>query len=223
MEVNSADPGYTPVIHKTIVWSSDSGGWPIPPDPTRYHEPVPDLPLPGMTWLDRESIDVPSAMQTDNLLANPKWLAVQSHYSQAGDESFIAKFVHKDEIFWLENLTGSNQPPLVNAGADQTINAGTDVQLDGSLSGDPDGDDLNFEWQQVDGLPVVLSSQNTANPIFSTPIGLTHDEKLSFQLVIYDGNLESATDLVIVTIRAAQHHSNAAPLAASAASSVDGD
>lgn len=47
-----------------------------------------------------------------------------------------------------------NHPPAANAGADQTVNGGSLVTLDGSASFDPDSDPLTYSWLQTAG-PLV--------------------------------------------------------------------
>ncbi len=51
--------------------------------------------------------------------------------------------------------TAANQPPMANAGPDQTIECagpnGSSVTLDGSKSSDPDGDTLSFVWKDEAG------------------------------------------------------------------------
>ena len=60
----------------------------------------------------------------------------------------------------------ANHIPIANAGADQTVEAGASVTLDGSGSSDQDGDTLTHLWKQVKGPKVTLSG---AAPFF-TPL-----------------------------------------------------
>jgi hypothetical protein len=50
-------------------------------------------------------------------------------------------------------ISNMNQPPITNAGPDQTRNENTVVTLDGSASSDPDLDTLHFSWSQIGGRP----------------------------------------------------------------------
>jgi hypothetical protein len=43
-----------------------------------------------------------------------------------------------------------NQSPIANAGEDQTVALNDEVLLDGSISQDPDGDELTFFWEIID-------------------------------------------------------------------------
>jgi LmbE family N-acetylglucosaminyl deacetylase len=220
--VTIADPSYKPVVHKTIVWSGHEDIWPARTDPSAYNIETPDLSLTPLRWTDRESIDVPWAMQTTNLPSNPKYNAIQAHVSQAGpygSDSFIAHFTHKDEIFWAENPSGTNQPPIVNAGIGAAVNEGVSVQLDGSASKDPNNNPLIYQWTQAGGKSVVIASATTARPSFTAPTALTHDEVLTFQLVVSDGTLSSSADLVNITVHAANPSPNVASLASVIASS----
>ncbi|HYA27264.1 MAG TPA: PIG-L family deacetylase, partial [Acidobacteriota bacterium] len=199
--VSNADPSYRPVVNKTIVWTECTSCWPAPTDPTAYNIEIPNLSqYTTLLWANRESIDVPWAMQDTNLLANLKYEAVQAHVSQAGPGSFISQFVHKDEIFWAESASGSNQPPIVNAGLGASSNEGAMVQLNGTASKDPDGNPLTYRWTQVGGKSVTLSNSTSATPTFTAPSGLTHDEVLTFELVVSDGQLSSPADSVTVTV-----------------------
>jgi len=220
--VASSDPTYKPVIHKTIVWSGHEDIWPTPTNPTTYHAEIPDLSLTSLVWANRESLDVPWPMQSTYLYGNPKYNAVEAHVSQAGpygSDSFIAHFVHKDEIFWAENPLGTNQPPIVNAGSDATVNEGVTVQLNGSASTDPNNSPLTYQWSQLAGPTVTLTNATTAYPSFVAPMGLTHDQALTFQLVVNDGTFSSSADLVNIMVHAANPSPNVAPSATVTASS----
>jgi len=220
--VVSTDPSYKPVVHKTIVWSGHEDVWPARTDPSAYNIETPDLSLTPLRWADRESIDVPWEMQTTNLPANPKYNAIQAHVSQAGpygSDSFIAHFTHKDEIFWAENPLGSNQPPIVNAGTDATVNEGVTTQLNGSASKDPNNSPLTYQWTQSAGPSVTLTNATTAYPSFIAPSGLTHDQALTFQLTVNDGTFSSSADLVNIMVHAANPSPNVAPNASVTASS----
>jgi hypothetical protein len=90
--------------------------------------------------------------------------------------------------------------PQADAGSDQVVAEGTIVQLDGSLSEDPDGDGLRFAWQQVSGDDMVtLSDPTVPNPTFlATVPGL-----YGFELIVSDGTLSSVPDYVTVLVESA--------------------
>ena len=53
-----------------------------------------------------------------------------------GTDAFVTKVV-------------SNRPPVANAGADRSVILGHPVTLDGTVSSDPDGDPLTYEWRDA--------------------------------------------------------------------------
>jgi hypothetical protein len=157
-------------------------------------------------------------MQSTTFALNPKYQAINSHSSQGGINSFLGRFLHKDEFFWSENLNDSNQPPRAAAGFDAVVMEGAAPQLNGTASFDPEGVPLTYTWTQTAGPSVSLSDATTATPSFTAPtVGTT--TVLGFQLVVNDGALSSAPDLVHVTVQAAQTGSNIAALAVVTASS----
>lgn len=98
------------------------------------------------------------------------------------------------------NGSGSpNTPPNANAGNDQTVNEGTNVNLSGAGSSDPDGDTLAFSWAQIAGPTVTLSGAATATPSFVAP-QVTTTTVLTFRLTVNDGRGGTDTDDVNVNV-----------------------
>ena len=220
--------GYNPVIHKTIIWWNPIYWWPnLPivwpnvPDPTAYLAEIPNVDATGLLWSNRESFDVPLPMQLSNYADNPKALALNTHIiGQKGVYGYIGFFLHKDEVFWPENVAGTNHPPVVNAGSDHAVAQGAIVTLDGSRSMDPDSDPLTYQWVQRSGPAVALSNPTSATPYFTAPSGLSQDEVLTFELVVSDGHFVTLPDSVSVRVLTRQAYTtNIASLATVTASS----
>ena len=103
----------------------------------------------------------------------------------------------------LDVLPPSNQPPVANAGPDQTVDAGSVVMLIGSGSSDSDGEIAGVQWEQTDGRPEVsLSNQNGLLASFVAPEG-DAAVTLAFRLTVTDDDGATASDEVRVTVRAA--------------------
>jgi hypothetical protein len=100
----------------------------------------------------------------------------------------------------LVNVLWMNQPPSANAGADLSVNEGTVVTLNGSSSSDPDGSALSYEWFQLGGTTVALSSASVAQPTFVAPAVGGAGESLSFQLTVTDPSGARARDTCIVNV-----------------------
>ncbi len=96
-----------------------------------------------------------------------------------------------------------NRRPIAEAGPDQRVDEGATVTLDGTASRDPDGDRLTFRWRQVSGPPVALSDATSPRPQFIAPVvapTVPPPVTLTFELVVSDGRLTSAPDLVTITV-----------------------
>ena len=93
-------------------------------------------------------------------------------------------------LLTLTNGQQTNRPPVANAGPDAVAACGGLVALDGSASGDPDGDTLTFEWVGVSG---VLG--NTARLEVVLPPGVH-----VVTLRVSDSAGASAEDSVQVTV-----------------------
>ena len=94
-----------------------------------------------------------------------------------------------------------NQPPVANAGTDQSITLPTNtVNLNGSASSDPDGTIANYAWAKISG----PASASIANPSQATTAvnGLTQGV-YEFQLTVTDNSGASAKDTVRVTVNPA--------------------
>jgi hypothetical protein len=100
-----------------------------------------------------------------------------------------------------DNVTvTANSRPTANAGPDNSGNFGNLFTLDGSLSSDPDGDSLSYNWDFT-GVPSgchvpVLVGSTTARPSFTTDC--TGDYTL--RLFVNDGKLESVPDFVLFNV-----------------------
>lgn len=88
-----------------------------------------------------------------------------------------------------------------NAGADQTVDEGNSVNLDGTASMTAStGAPLTFLWQQVAGVPTVpLVGASTATPSFTAPY-VTVNTTLTFELTVTDADGNISTDTVDVSV-----------------------
>lgn len=91
-----------------------------------------------------------------------------------------------------------NRPPTADAGDDQIVEIGQEVQLSGS-GNDPDGDDLSFEWEIVEApdgseAELVDNGDGTASIVVDAP-GI-----FEFRLTVEDEAGESASDTVVVEV-----------------------
>ena len=92
----------------------------------------------------------------------------------------------------------TNECPFASAGPDGVAGVGETILLDGSLSEDPEGDALTFEWSLV-GKP--LGSVATLDDPTSPMPALTVDKSGEYisDLVVNDGTCESEPDACTVT------------------------
>lgn len=98
----------------------------------------------------------------------------------------------------IVTISTQNSPPVAKAGADQTVETGATVQLDGTRSSDVDGDPLTYLWSFSSspiGSLAILANSTSANPTFVT------DKKGSYviQLIVNDGKVNSVPSSVTIS------------------------
>ncbi|MHC4266241.1 MAG: hypothetical protein ACYSUK_09950, partial [Planctomycetota bacterium] len=88
-----------------------------------------------------------------------------------------------------------NQPPVADAGPDQTVYAGVDglarVWLDGTGSYDPDGDLLQYSWYENSNVLIATG----AEPNVVLPVG-----EHVIDLIVHDGQVSSEPNDVVITV-----------------------
>ncbi len=105
-----------------------------------------------------------------------------------------------------------NRAPIADAGANQTVDSGATVTLDGSKSSDPDGDPLTYTWTQTGGAGVTLVGASAVKPTFTAPT-VTVDTEYTFQLVVADAKNMSNPATTRVTVRPSVNPTNHQPVA----------
>jgi LmbE family N-acetylglucosaminyl deacetylase len=145
-------PSYDPIIHQTIVWAGFNAedDWPAPTNAgTDFTEPVrirECMTGNGLNWSARESIPVPSSMQTTNYDDNLKADTIRQHVTQGGftvitvrnaNDGHISAFVHRDEFFFPSRAPDGDPPvppdagpPPVDAGPPPPVDAGPPPPVD---------------------------------------------------------------------------------------------
>lgn len=107
--------------------------------------------------------------------------------------------IDTDQIVVMVNNSESlNIPPTANAGADQSVDEGSMVQLNGN-GADSDGSIVSYSWNQISGPSVSLDNPAIPNPAFTAP-QVNSDSLVIFELTVTDNNGDSDTDQVVVTI-----------------------
>lgn len=107
------------------------------------------------------------------------------------------KFQEGNSVF-VSLLGTHNYKPVANAGADFEIDEKTEGFLDGSASSDPDGDDLTYLWEDLDGLG--LTDLTAVNPSFTAP-DVAEDTDFSVVLTVNDGERNSDPVTIVVTVK----------------------
>ena len=114
-------------------------------------------------------------------------LIVGGSFTTAGD---------KVSAYWAR-WNPVNHPPVADAGPNQTtyawIDGIADVNLDGSASYDPDGDELTYLWTWT--IEPNTYEANGIAPTIELPVG-----EHTIELIVNDGVEDSEPDEVVITV-----------------------
>jgi hypothetical protein len=100
--------------------------------------------------------------------------------------------------------------PHANAGADQTVDEGEWVTLDGEDSYDPNGDELDYSWTQTSGQGVDLQDADEVQTQFRAP-SVNDDTSLKFELRVEDQNGRADEDSATVNVNGINSNSDDLP------------
>jgi hypothetical protein len=98
------------------------------------------------------------------------------------------------------SVTPVNDPPVADAGPDQTVKEGDVVTLDGAASRDVEVGALTYAWTQTGGSTVTLSNAGAISPTFTAPSVGADGALLTFQLRVTDAGGLSHVDSVNITV-----------------------
>ena len=154
----------------------------------------------GYQWM--QTTGPPVILQPSSMVASPSFTAPFGVGNQLTFELVIddgKEFGASDEVIVT---VVANSIPTADAGPDQTVDEGTLVNLDGTLSSDLDGGDtLTFEWTG----PAALSDSTSPTPSFTAPFVGSGGEALEFTLIVTDDDAvspkSSAPDHVTINVR----------------------
>ena len=111
----------------------------------------------------------------------------------------------RDTVRITVNPTAANMPPVANAGPDQVISLPTNSTILSGSGTDVDGIVVAYTWRKISGPAATISNAGTpATAVTGLVQGI-----YQFELTVTDNNGATGTDIVQITVNAA----NSAPVA----------
>lgn len=124
-------------------------------------------------------------------------VATLKGYRMATTQTTITEAARTKTLKIILPPVSTNQAPVAKAGPDRNVLQKALVTLSGVESFDPDGDAITYSWTWVKGpAQITLNSPSSATTTFTADVF----GKYTFQLIVSDGSLASATDEVIVNV-----------------------
>ena len=93
----------------------------------------------------------------------------------------------------------ANEPPIANAGPDQSVRMDAIVTLNGTESFDREGQPLAYSWTQTSGPEVTLHGTTSVRPTFTSP-DVRDNITLTFSLEVNNGRRGSNADTVSIIV-----------------------
>ncbi|HET6800782.1 MAG TPA: hypothetical protein VFH25_09495, partial [Nitrososphaeraceae archaeon] len=100
-------------------------------------------------------------------------------------------------------FSSQNHPPVADAGPDLTVNENQVILLNNAKGSESDPEDtLTYKWTQIGGSPLVrLSNNNTATPVFNTPLDMPADTTFTLQFSVIDNHGLNDNDTMNVLVK----------------------
>lgn len=144
------------------------------------------------------STQVATSAGSGDRALNSEWKYITSTGAQTAPATLASSSTYAGAVVTYK-VSATNQPPTADAGPDQNVTISSTVTLDGTGSSDADGTITGYQWTQLSGPTVTLSSDTAAQPTFTAPASPT---TLQFGLVVTDNNDEDSTqDTVTISVQ----------------------
>ena len=121
--------------------------------------------------------------------------------SAAGPTTSGVQTSNSTDIAPTQGQGNENLAPSAMLVADNLVaHPGDRVVIDGSLSSDPNGDEITYHWSQSDGPDANIIGADTVTPTVAIPT-LDQNDQIIIDLVVSDGQTESNKASVVIDVQ----------------------